>query len=317
MNVVELVRRFGGSACDAILDDTCRIFTVPEVEGLLGYRFENGCVVVFGDPVCSVEDWPKLLSAFRTYCKEQRKRIIYAIVTERFKEWALVNGAKTAIAFGELAFLDPQNDPQNGAKGSLLRRKVRRASKEGVEVYEYVKPDPQLEKEMENLGEKWLKTRQGLQIYISHVRLFDDRLGKRWFYAVQNGRIIGTVVLNRLEKVEGWHLNHLMQTKEAPHGTSELLVTTVLDSVAREGCRYVSFGAVPTEHLGEIVGMPSLFRWCARMIFRSVCIIFRLGGRKKFWEKFQAEFAPAYLLFHDGLGISEIFALMRALNVSI
>ena len=97
-----------------------------------------------------------------------------------------------------------------------VRRKTKHALHEGVAVTEYLEADNQLESAMERVGEAWLSRRRGPQIHISHIRLFADRYGKRWFYAQQAGRVVGVVVLNQLQMRQGWLMNHLMLAR-SPH----------------------------------------------------------------------------------------------------
>ncbi|CUI16739.1 conserved hypothetical protein [Candidatus Protochlamydia naegleriophila] len=317
--IIEWVRRFGGSCSDAILDPLCSIFTVPGLDGLIGYRVESSCAIVYGDPLCDWEDVPRLVEAFAVFCRERGIRnIIYVIATEQFANWAMQNSCAASVEFGQELVLDPHDDPKakTGVHASLVRRKVRHAQKEHVVVEEYIPENPGLERQLEEIGEAWLQGRKGLQIHISHVHLFDYRAGKRWFYAKQGDRLIGVIVLNHLQSKQGWLINHLMPIPGAAHGTPEILLSTVLETLAKEGCHYVTFGAVPTSQLGEMVGLGTLSQQVARFSFRLINSFFHLDGKMKFWEKFDPKSNPSYLLFtQTHIGLRDIWALMRALNV--
>ncbi len=56
------------------------------------------------------------------------------------------------------------------------------------------------------------------QIYIAQVSLFQDRLGKRWFYAECGGCLVGVLTLDRMEASGGWFLSHMMILNDAPVG---------------------------------------------------------------------------------------------------
>lgn len=317
--LVEWVRRFGGSCSDAILDPLCSIFTLPGLDGLIGYRFESSSAIVYGDPLCAWEDIPRLVEAFEAFCYERKIRnIIYVIASEPFARWAIQNSCAALVEFGQEIILDPHDDPKakTGVHASLVRRKVRHAQKEQVVVEEYIGDNSELERQLEDVGAAWLRGRKGLQIHISHVHLFDHRVGKRWFYARQGEHIIGVIVLNQLQSKQGWLINHLMPIPNAAHGTPELLLSTVLDTLASEGCHYVTFGAVPTSLLGEMMGLSSLYQHVARFSFKLMSRFFHLDGKMKFWEKFDPQSRPSYLLFsQSSIGLRDVWALMRALNV--
>jgi lysylphosphatidylglycerol synthetase-like protein (DUF2156 family) len=319
-DLVGQVRRFGNSCSDAILDPLSEIFRTDSAEGLIGYRLVSSSAIVYGDPLCPWEEVPKLVKAFHAYCKKNKiKNIIYIATSEEFARWALKNQfAGAFIEFGRELFLDPHDDPKakTGGHACLVRRKVQHALKENVSVVEYVPSNLDLEKEMEEVGEKWLRSRKGRQIHISHVHLFRNRPGKRWFYARRGNTIIGVIVLNQLQSKGGWLINHIMHVPDASHGTPEILLTTALDVLAKEGCNYVTFGAVTTGALGEMAGLGPLTDWAARLSFQAINKFFRLDGKIKFWEKFDPEGKPSYLVFANSqIGLRSIWALMRGLNV--
>lgn len=318
-HVVEYVRRWGGAASDAVLDPHSKIFIVPKVTGLIGYRMEKHCAVVFGDPICAENDIPHLVNGFHQHCKDQDKSVIYITASEQFARWAIKNTCKVCLEFGKELIIDPHCDPREntGVNASLVRRKVRHALREGVCVHEYRSPNKELEQAIEQVGKEWLKARQGMQVYISHVRLFEDRLGKRWFYAKHGQDVVGVLLLNELKARQGWLLNHLMITPSSPNGTSELLVTTALSTLAQEGCHYVTFGPVPEEKLGEIQGVGKISAWFMSKGYKTAIKAFHLEGRKKFWEKFHPQSERSFLLFSQSrINFSEVVGLMRALNLS-
>lgn len=314
--IVKCIRKWGNAASDAVLDSTTKIFQSPDIEGVVGYRLEANCIVVLGDPICAPAEMYKLALAFHKHFEAYR--IIYLFVSENFGRWALNNVCKIMLEYGEELIVDPLSAPLEGAKGSLARRKSRHAQNEGATVIEYTGCDEVLEKHIENVGDKWLQGRQGPQIYISHVRLFADRMGKRWFYASYKGSVVGVVMLSRLEAKQGWLLNRLMITPQAPHGTSELLVTSVIEALKAQGCHVLTFGVVPLGQLGTIDGFGRSFSWLLRQAFRIAQWIFRLEGKKTFWGKFQPTAERSFLLFgRSRIGLKEIQALTRALNVCI
>jgi lysylphosphatidylglycerol synthetase-like protein (DUF2156 family) len=195
---------------------------------------------------------------------------------------------------------------------------VRHAQHKGVSIKEYLAHDANIEQVIEQVGVSWLKSRRGPQIHISNIYLFDNRIGKRWFYAQQGNQIIGLVVLNQLQARQGWHLNHLMFTSDAAHGTPELLVVSVLEILQGEDCSFVSFGVAPADQLGTISGLSHFSAWTARQVYKIVNKMFHLKGHKMFWGKFHPQTQPSYLLFSQSrIGLREALALMRAMNASI
>lgn len=317
---IKLIRQWGGVTSDALLDPACYYYMEKGIAGLIGYKLENNTAVVFGDPVCSPHDMGPLVASFHHYTKEKNWNTLYISASEPFARWALNKKCSALIQFGEEFYIDPHNDPRakKGTHGSLVRRKVRHAQHEGTSVHEYIQNDEELEKAIDQVGTLWLEARRGPQIHISHVRLFNDRPGKRWFYAKQGERIVGAAVLNRLEKEQGWLLNHIVFTPDAPHGTQEFLVVSILETTAKEGCHYVTFGNSPASRLGETIGFSPISTYLARLGYNLANKFFHLEGHKTFWDKFSPESRPSYLLFTEPhIGLKEVRALINALNVSL
>lgn len=319
-HIVSCVRKWGGLASDAALDPHCLYFSLPEIEGMIAYRQEYGCAVVLGDPICPDTDSAKLTQAFHDFHNTQNTRVIYLAVSERFVKWAMINISGIAIEFGEELMMDPHQDPKayTGTHACLVRRKVKHALKENVIATEYREHQVELEEAMKQVGQAWLKKRSGPQIHISRICLFANRLGKRWFYARQGERVVGVLLMNELQAHQGWLINRLMVAPDAPGGTPELLVTTALETLASEGCHFVTFGVVPKASLGEIRGLGTFGSWMCRGIYAGAKKVFYLGGTKTFWEKFHPQNAPSYLLFNKNtIGLRELIGLARAMNASL
>ena len=315
--IVELVRRFGGSTTDAVLDPAMLFFCHPNIEGLVGYRVAHKCCVVFGDPICADKDRAELGLAFHKFVHDKGLRVVSIAASKSYANWAVQHIGGAMIEFGtELIFNSPIDPRKNtGTYGSLVRRKTKQAAREGISIHEYLSCDLGLEEQMEKARNIWLDARRGLQVHISTPYLFTDRFGKRWFYAKQEGKVVGVVVLNRLQAQDGWLLNHLMVIPNTPNGTSELLITTVLETLENEKCPFVTLGAIAAAELGEIKGLSKFSTLMARNVFKLAKKIIKLERLNTFWGKFEPATLPSYLLFSGKrIGIGEIISLKNAMN---
>ena len=319
--IVKWVHKWGGnSVVESLLDPNCLVFSIPKVQGFIGYRENRGCAVVFGDPVCPLTNRDRLVEAFHAFCEKNKKNIVYLVASEEFACHMRDTQGSALIPFGEELFLDPQRDPKilSGKRGISLRGKLRHAEKIGLCVNEYQGETPELERKIQDVAAAWLQHRSGPQIYISRVRLFSERYGKRWFYAHRGGHHVGGVVLNQLQTKGGWALDRIMTVPGAPQGTSELLVATVLEKIAQEGCRFLTFGAINGEMLGGISGFGKMTSFMTPHVYNASIKFFNLQGKRKFWEKFYPQATPAFLIFKKPrLGYYEVRGLMQALNVSL
>lgn len=318
LEVAEQVRKWGGSTSIALLDPACKIFKMPDIEGVIGYKTGKNCVVALGDPVCNPSHILPLVSGFHDFCREQGLGVVYAAASERFAKWAMKNVCLSWVQVGEELILDPHKDPLEGAKGRKVRNKISHCQHAGVAVSEYLFTDKQLERKIESVSSEWLKAKKGPQIYLANVNLFESKTGKRWFYAHKGNEVVGALLLNQLEIHQGWLINLLMATPNAPSGTSEMLVIKLLEVLRQEGCTYVSFGGATGNKLGEIVGLGKCSQCIAHLGFQLAKWIFPLDARQAYWKKFHPTSEKSYLLFSKPhFGLSEILSVMKAMNVSL
>lgn len=315
--IVELMRRFGGFTADAVLDPSTRNFYLDDIAGFVGYRAQLGCIIVFGDPVCALSDREKLAKAFHQFAEEKGCKVVYLCASQDYANWAIENVCGSMVEYGEELIFNPPIDPRKntGSYGSLVRRKTKQATREGVTIHEYIPHDEKIQNAIEEVKDTWLKSRRGPQIHISNPYLFTDCFGKRWFYAKQGERFIGVIALNRIDARNGWLLNHLMVIPEVPNGVPELLMATVLDTLEKEGCPFATVGSIAAHQLGEIRGLGKLSSSIARIVFNLASKLTHLEGLNTFWGKFQPKSRPSYLLFsRNKIGIRELLSLQRALN---
>jgi lysylphosphatidylglycerol synthetase-like protein (DUF2156 family) len=310
----EYVKRFGNAGSIAILDPPCSLFSHPSIEGIIGYHIAYGCAIVYGEPLCPLDALRPLSQAFHDYCQKRQLSVIYAVVSETFARKTPFLG--TLVEFGEELFCNPQANPLLGADARKLRNKISLAERSGVTVEEFTSNDPLLRHEIETLGRNWLHGRKGPQIFLANVHLFSEEIGKRWFIAKKEEKVIGVALLNRLDAKQGWLFNLLLTSNECPGGTSELLVTKTLEILKQEECLYASFGPVTGHDLGEIEGLGKVATWCARSTFQFAKKIFALDAKKQYWKKYNPTSDKAYILSQERLGITHTLALMKALNVS-
>lgn len=314
----EWIHLWGGAVSEAALDPACNFFRTPHINGLIGYRLVGNCAIVFGDPICASNDTPALTQAFHQHCEERNQNIIYIIASEKFAKWALDKYCRVMLEVGEELVFNPQVDPKEGRKGNRLRNKLSHARNQGLVVHEYLYDDKEIENSIQQVGVEWLKARRGPQIYLGHLNFFDNRNDKRWFYVSNGDQVIASALLSKLKAKEGWLLKFLVTMPNAPRGTSELLMNGILETLRKEDCRFLTYGMVPADHLGEIRGLSQFKCWLARRSFKIAKWFFHLDQRKTYWQKFRPNAEKSYILFSNPtVGISEVRALIKALKVNL
>lgn len=307
----ELFIHYGSAASEAMFDFPCYFFETPECTGTIPYRIEYQCAIIFGEPLCPRDEMAKLTEAFHVYCRSANLNVIYIIVSENFAKWAKAQHyCSVSIEVCEELIFDPQLDPCK--KSNRLRHRVEKATKHGLTVHEYIPFDPNIESALTQIGIEWKQAIKGPNVFLGHLNFFENYAGKRWFYVKDGETITSMIMLSRVEAYKGWLLKFLVTSPNAIHDTSEFLMTSVLNVLRKENCRFLTKGMVPADDLGEISGLGQVSTWVAKKIYPIISKTFKFKKRKEYWLRYNPIIAPSYLLFdHPHIGINEVRALMK------
>jgi len=318
---VDLIRQYGGVVSHVALDPSHRTFRTPAVDGLISFLLVSRYAVVQGDPICAPEKTTYLADAFADYCAGNGWSVIYVTATANLQAYARERGY-ASMEFASLLIADPQDDPEEGPQAHHLRQHLNHIRRTGAVVREYKgEPDAQFEARTQAMCEAWLGDRHGLQMYLGRPRLFDDRVGRRWFIAEQAGKVIGFLSMLRVGCTECQDLiNLVFSSPTAPLYTNELMIATALQALREEGIRSVCLGVGPLEVLGRVEGCSALTEWLSRKLYHLFATrLIHQHDKTAFWEKFRvSQREPLYLLFQSPhIGLREIYALSQALHFSV
>ncbi len=113
---VQLVRQWGGSASDAVLDHTCRTFRTAGIDGFIGYREAVKTAIVYGDPICAPEQRDALIAAFDAFCRQRKMQVVYVMATEGFAEVLFGRYAHSLVEFGREGTPGPVGEEKGSSR---------------------------------------------------------------------------------------------------------------------------------------------------------------------------------------------------------
>ncbi len=200
---IDLMISYGSAASEAMLDYPCHFFQMPNLSGMIAYRIESKCAVIFGDPLCPPKELRELTYAFHKFCEESNLNVIYIAVSEKFARIAQEHCHILMEVCEELIF-NPQDNPI--FKSSRLQHRMDKAAKHGLTFHEYILHDEKIEQNLLEIGTNWQKARKGLGFHLGHLNFFENTTGKRWFYTKDGDLITSMAMLSRLEAHKGWLL---------------------------------------------------------------------------------------------------------------
>lgn len=308
-----IVKRLGNPESTTLLHSPCKVFQVPQIDGVIGYHQVGKCAVAVGDPICLQQDVAELTKAFHLHCQKHHLKTIYLLVYQDFAHWALNNGCRKLIQVGsELSI-----DPTNFRKKQKLQWKINQALQHGVHIEEYKTFDLSLENQMKNTINTWLKHRRGPQIHLGKINFFNSEAEKRIFYAQQNDKIIGVLMITPVDRFQGWVVSSYLALSDSPVGTTEHLICSTFDSLANENCQFLCLGAVSGTELGEVMGLSSFGKKLTGVIFKTSRWFFNLDAKTTYLNKYQPNLRSTFLVCRDKLTIPELLAIKHVLNVKL
>ncbi|HEV8051808.1 MAG TPA: phosphatidylglycerol lysyltransferase domain-containing protein [Parachlamydiaceae bacterium] len=312
----ELFIRYGSAASEAMFDFPCNYFQIPDGTGFIAYRIEFNCAIIFGDPICPSEEQTKLTQEFHKFCTASALSVIYITVSEGFKDWLHehTDFGKISIEVCEELVFDPLTTP-NSFSNRLLHR-VDKAIKHGLTFHEYQPIDKKIEKSLLDLGDKWHKSIKGPHLYLGHLNFFESYIGKRWFYVKDGENITSMVMLSKLEAHGGWLLKFLAILPNSFQETSEFLMVSLLKTLQKENCLFLSKGMLPVDQLGEIRGVGPFSTLLFKSTYKVINHFLKFQIHKEYWKRYNPKKSPSYLIFSNSrIGIKEIRAMNKVFKM--
>lgn len=292
---VELLRlhRLHGYNAHALVGITpdVQVWTCREAEGAIAYNEFGKAWLVPGDPLASVENVGKVCACFLQEARANGRVVGFMPATEQFAKQSKALGLR-AIKIGSAPYFDLATWAPRGDRAKKARAGVNQARRSGVRVTEIVDVDERLVRETACLCKSWLTTRRSALKFewLFKIDLFQHREMKKYFAARDaNGNLVGFLAASPIPARDGWYLEDVLRKKDAPNGTTDLLVVEVLDLLKRGGAKIATLGTAPMAMAGvvdpEVPGSPWLSK-AASLTANCVSVFYNFEGVRRFKTKF-------------------------------
>ncbi len=275
-------------------------------------------ILVLADPVCAVENYHKILSAFI----KKHPNVIFVGVSRTFagvlnKMGVSVNqfGIETDI------FLDDFD--LAGKKRAKLRQWRNKCEREGVTVKEKPIADCQNIEEVKALSNRWLinKKKQKIEFLVRPLR-FENEAGVRHFWAYQNERLIAFAVFDPIYKegqVIGYFHNMDRYEDTVPHGTSAHIILSAIEVFKKQGVQFIALGMSPLclqkGMKNELDSYHLPTRQAFWYAFHKLNFLYPFQGNASHKNKFNGVQKPIYISSTNGMSYKELFIMVKAMGI--
>jgi lysylphosphatidylglycerol synthetase-like protein (DUF2156 family) len=285
------------------LYDGWRYFEYPGIDGFVAYELHRRAAVACGDPVCAEADLRALLTRFAEYCGTHGWRLAFVGASARVGKVAAALGLN-AVKIGEEPLFDLSRPSLRGRAAKKARSAINLARRSGITVEEYRRPLPATDAEIEEVAAEWLQTRKGLPMaFLLRSRPLALRDQKRIFIASQGDRIIGVITCSPAPARMMLLVEELLRRRDAPYGTSELLIDAAREAARRDGHALFSLGVSPLQGASrQPYGRTRLVRALIAICYSQANFIYSFHSLNHFKKKFGPTFwEDSFLVYKTGL----------------
>lgn len=300
-----LVANYGDSTNTSWVDERFKIWRDEKTGAAISYVPTKDRAICAGNPLCDQRQMEDVIRAFLKWLRHETKlRALFILVdkdvenvlADRLGWKSFTNVAEQRVNLGNNEHLDVSGD---------VNRKIRHATKEGVQVTDYGSNVPdEVRKRCEARIEEWKEDRTGAQVHLSEITPFIDVSHRQYFVAEdQEGKIHSLVVLAQLAPKWGIQVKWALDFPGATNGVIELTVFTALKSAADAGNKTCTFGAGATSKLTTGDNIGSSKSAILDSLYQTLATKFNLDQKTGFRSKFNTLDDPLFLCYPPrGLG---------------
>lgn len=292
VDLLRLQQSFGYNAHALVgIAPGIRAWTCPETGGAVAYNEFGKVWLIPGDPLANAENLATVAAGFLRKARAQRRVVGFMPATEQFAKHSSGLGLR-AVKIGSAPYFDLATWAPRGDRAKKARAGVNQARRAGVRVSEVLDVDEKLVRETACLRKSWLTTRRSAIrfAWLFAVDLFQHKDRKKYFTARDaNRKLVGFLAASPIPARAGWYLEDVLRAKDAPNGTSDLLVVEVLNLLKRDGAKLATLGTAPMAMEGPAdpeVRVSAGLSKLTRVIATCFSVFYNFGGIRRFKTKF-------------------------------
>lgn len=273
----------------------------------LGYRVENGVLLVSGDPVGPAEALPGLLEELHAFAELRGLRIgVIGAGTAMLDRWRALG--LRSLYLGDEAIVELAGFALDGRRMKKMRQAVGRVQRAGytTELLPVAACDAELLGELERVSELWRdgQPERGFSMCMDTLR--GPHLEDTEVIVARDGegRVRGFLHFVPARGGEAMSLSFMRRERDTPNGLTEFMVVRAIEALRGRGVRELSlnFAAFARwmhdpAHLGErLLGRVAALgnRW------------FQVESLYRFNARFQPRWEPRHLLFDRPLALPRV-----------
>ncbi len=230
----------------------------PDGTGVIAYYQAWGTWVVAGAPICPLERMLEFALTFAQVARQSGYRVCFFGTASRFAEQ--ISECGTHVKIGEQPCWDPTHWQCDARRMRMIQSQRRRAERKGVTVRQVspevmVRLQSEERRQAERVILQWQRAhRMATMSFVVHLDAFSFASERRYFLAERSNasghkEAVGFLSMVPIYARDGFFLEDLLRTPDAPNGTTEALIDAAMNALACEGKRFATLGLTPLHNI--------------------------------------------------------------------
>jgi phosphatidylglycerol lysyltransferase len=301
----ELVMAHGwNSTSYQILNPGIEYWFAPRMATVAGYIRQRDTLVVAGAPIGPCDTLPQAVEMFERQGHLEGCRVCYVCAQARLQNMLAPLGNHSTVVLGAQPVWNPQRWTRIAETQAPLRRQLNRARNKGVTVE---LTSPELARDDASINQvlsEWLATRPlpPLHFLTEPMALRGEASDRIVLVAQVRNASVAFLVASPVPARQGYLIEQVARSPQAPNGTVELLIDSAMRSFADRGVSFATLGLVLfTSHADrEIVNHPWWLRTMMYMARKYANHFYNFRGLEHFRAKMSPEaWEPVYTISNE------------------
>lgn len=242
MTARELVLAYGWNATAyQILNPGIEHWFSRTAPGVVGYTRRLNVWLAAGAPICPEASLAQITAEFENFSKGC---VCYVCAQDRLRE--TLASSHSAIALGAQPFWNPARWTETAVSRASFRAQLNRARNKGVRIEEVSPLNARNDPAFQTVLRAWLASRgmPPMHFLVEPQTLQGETEGRVVLAARREQTLVAYLVASPLIARNGYLIEQIARSPEAPNGASELLIDAAMRKFAAEGRSYATMGLV-------------------------------------------------------------------------
>lgn len=214
--------------------------------GVVGFVREHRRWIAGGSPICAPELLPAICGEFESAAAEHGCRVCYFCAAARMEQMYRHSTRHSVITIGAQPVWDPHDWPERVCGHPSVRAQLNRARNKGVVILQWQAERARTDPGLRQCLADWLAHRAFPPLhFMTEPDTLDGVLRDRLlFVAVREEQAVGYLLASPAPRRNGYLLEQIVRSRQAPNGTAELLIHAAMHRLAEMDCTYATLGLV-------------------------------------------------------------------------